>query len=50
MDEKIIDAFFWIGTTGNCFISVHWDPEQGNDFVLEQSDIDLLEPEFQEEF
>jgi hypothetical protein len=46
MDRMMVDAFHWIGTCGNVFLSVWWDPQKSTEFKLDQSDLDSLPEEF----
>jgi hypothetical protein len=48
MNRQLIDLFYWVGTTGNVFMSNVWDPSAGPKMTLGDEDFQELEPQYQE--
>lgn len=47
MNRALVDAFYWMGTTGNAFISCVWDPQAGPKLgPMGPEDMEGMEPEY----
>jgi hypothetical protein len=47
MTRLLTDALYWMGTTGNAFKSIVWDPEIGPELEFNREDLAELPPEMQ---